>query len=77
MSYLYFEPTAAIQRSGVCKQKPLCLSYVISHGCLLRLVAIERNAFLLYFAPTQKNNFQTQKNYKNYTKCLFDILALL
>ena len=35
----------------VCKQTPLCLSYVISHGCLLRLVAIERNAFLLYFAP--------------------------
>ena len=31
----------------VCKQTPLCLSYVISHGCLLRLVSIERNTFLL------------------------------
>ena len=36
---------------GVCKQTPLCLSYVISHGCLLRPVGVKRNAFFLYFAP--------------------------
>ena len=29
---------------------PLCLSYVISHRCLLKLVAVKRNAFLPYFA---------------------------
>ena len=42
---------AIIGEFCVCKQTTLCLSHVISHGCLLRLVAVERNAFLLYFAP--------------------------
>ena len=37
--------------SGVCKQTPLRLSCVISHGCLLRLGLVKRNAFLPYFAP--------------------------
>ena len=39
--------------SGVCKQTPLCLSYVMSHGCLLRLYLfdVKRNVFLAYFAP--------------------------